>query len=53
MLINLVTTAGVSLARATIVDADGAVLLDELVRQELPILYVRLYLWSAQVHVDN
>lgn len=33
------TTAGSSLARATIVDEDGNILLDELVRQKVPILY--------------
>jgi RNA exonuclease 1 len=32
------TTAGSSLARATIVDEDGHILLDELVRQKIPIL---------------
>ena len=34
------TTAGSSLARATIVDEDGHILLDELVRQKVPILSV-------------
>lgn len=41
---DLDTTAGSSLARATIVDEDGSVLLDELVRQTVPILYVDLLL---------
>lgn len=36
------TTAGSSLARVTIVDEDGVVLLDELVRQTVPILFVLL-----------
>ena len=37
-LMKVDTTTGSSLARVTIVDEDGEVLLDELVRQTAPIL---------------
>jgi RNA exonuclease 1 len=33
------TTAGLSLARVTIVDESGATVLDEIVRQHVPVLY--------------
>lgn len=35
-----VTTAGLSLGRVTVVDENGHSLLDELVRQKVPILWV-------------
>jgi RNA exonuclease 1 len=34
------TTAGSSLARVTIVDESGTAILDEVVRQHVPVLYV-------------
>jgi RNA exonuclease 1 len=36
------TTAGSSLARVTIVDESGAAVLDEVVRQRVPVLYIYL-----------
>lgn len=35
-----VTTAGLSLGRVTVVDENGHTILDELVRQKVPILWV-------------